>query len=101
MDRLPREAALAGCVVFTNVEGAANFNEDVPLPSEFKFRSFDVGKICTTLRDCCCVYHHAEYVEKMKPYREWILGQEQQMKVCVDRFIDKVVIRRIAKNAGG
>ena len=95
MDRLPREAALAGCVVITNREGAANFDEDVPLPSEFKFRTFDVDTIYTMLKDCC--QKHGEYAEKMKPYQEWMPGQEKQMEVCVERLVDKVVLRRIAE----
>ena len=94
MDRLPREAALAGCVVITNCEGAANFHEDVPLPSEFKFRSFDVDKICPMLRDCCL--NHAVHIEKMKPYCEWIMGQEKEMASCVDRLVETVVNRRVA-----
>ena len=93
MDRLPREAALAGCVVLTNREGAANFNEDVPLPSEFKFKTFDVEKIYTKLKECC--NKHDEQVEKMNSYKQWILGQEKQMKECVDRLINHVNARRI------
>ena len=53
MDRLPREAALAGCIVITNREGAAAHDEDVPLPPEFKFRTFDVEAIHALLVDCC------------------------------------------------
>ena len=94
MDRLPREAALAGCVVITNREGAAGFNEDVPLPSEFKFQSFTVDKIYAMLKDCC--NKHGEYVTKMESYKKWILGQEKQMEVCVDRLVDRVVTRRAA-----
>ncbi len=96
MDRLPREAALAGCVVVTNRDGAANFNEDVPLPAEFKFRTFDSNRIYTMLKECC--NNHEEYAAKMKPYREWILGQEKEMVHCVDRLVDRVVNRRLAKN---
>ena len=93
MDRLPREAALAGCVVVTNREGAANFDEDTPLPSQFKFRAFGVDRIYAMLKDCCCD-KHGENAIKMKPYRTWILGQDKQMKVCVDQFVDEVVTRR-------
>ena len=93
MDRLPREAALAGCVVLTNREGAANFNEDVPLPSEFKFKNFDVEKIYTKLKECC--NKHDEQVGKMKLYKQWILGQEKQMEGCVDKLINHVNARRI------
>ena len=94
MDRLPREAALAGCVVITNREGAADFDDDVPISSEFKFQKFDVDAIYTMLKECC--NKHEEYADKMKPYREWILGQEKKMELCVDRFINRVTTRRIA-----
>lgn len=100
MDRLPREAALAGCVVVTNREGAANFTEDVPLPAEFKLGGkFDVDKVSSLLKDIC--NNHAKYADKMKPYQKWILGQEKQMEVCVDRLVDKVVTRRIVKKRQG
>ena len=99
MDRLPREAALAGCIVLTNREGAANFAKDVPLPEEFKFSKFDVDVIYGMLKDCCCKDdNHQKYVEKMKPYVKWILVQEKQMEVCVDRLVDSLVTRRVAKS---
>ncbi|KAL3809235.1 hypothetical protein ACHAXA_005283 [Cyclostephanos tholiformis] len=102
MDRLPREAALAGCIVITNREGAAAHDEDVPLPQEFKFRTFDVEALHALLGDICRgdsaerKGRYGEYVERMKPYVEWILGQEDRMEKCVNMFIDEVVTRRIA-----
>lgn len=42
-DRLPREAAACGAVVFVRDAGAASNDVDVPIPSEFKFR--DVGAL--------------------------------------------------------
>lgn len=112
MDRLPREAALAGCIVITNREGAAGYDVDVPLPTEFKFGGlFNVEKIYTLLRDICVSssrhdnYYSEEeeeeemtwyeaYINKMKPYVEWIHGQEQRMRECVDCFINEVVTLR-------
>jgi hypothetical protein len=95
MDRLPREATLAGCIVLTNREGAANFDKDVPLPIEFKFLSFDVDKIYSMLKDCCCdSIKYGEYAKKMQPYRDWILGQEHRMRVCIDKLIDEIVTKR-------
>ena len=38
MDRIPREAALAGCIVVTNREGSAAFRQDVPIPSQYKIQ---------------------------------------------------------------
>lgn len=99
MDRLPREAALAGCVVITNREGAANFDDDVPLPSEFKFAQFNVDKICSLIKDCCA--KHDDYAKKLEKYKEWILDQRVQMKVCVDAMINEVVTKRIECEESG
>ncbi|KAL7500189.1 hypothetical protein ACHAWT_008285 [Skeletonema menzelii] len=92
MDRLPREAALAGCVVISNREGAANFDSDVPLPAEFKFAKFDVDKIYSLIKNCCS--KHDEYAKKLDKYRSWILGQRVQMKACVDGMVNEVVTKR-------
>ena len=40
-------------------------------------------------------------MEKMKPYQKWILGQEKQMEIYVDRFVEHVVTRRIVENTIG
>lgn len=37
-DRLPREAAMAGCCVITGRQGSARNEEDVPIPSKYKLR---------------------------------------------------------------
>jgi hypothetical protein len=115
MDRLPREAALAGCIVITNRDGAAGYDVDVPLPNEFKFGgTFCVDNVYTLLRDICIsissshdskninnneeeeklLTRYEVYVNKMKPYVDWIHGQERRMKDCVDRFIHEVVTLR-------
>jgi hypothetical protein len=36
-DRIPREAALLGCVVLTDKRGSAYYYEDVSIPSQYKF----------------------------------------------------------------
>lgn len=100
MDRLPREAALAGCIVLTNREGAAKFDQDVPLPREFKFDKFDVDRIYSVLKDCCkstaveTGSKYDDYVSKMEPYKKWILGQELQMKICVNKFMEEIITNR-------
>ncbi len=35
-DRIPREAAMAGCCVITGRRGSAAYDEDVPIPAEYK-----------------------------------------------------------------
>ena len=94
MDRLPREATLAGCVVITNREGAANFDKDVPLPSEFKFQRFDADKIFALIKECCT--SHDEYVKKMDNYKSWIGGQRSKMEDCVGQMVDEIINKRTA-----
>ena len=92
MDRLPREAALAGCVVITNREGAANYDKDVPLPVGFKFGEFNVDKIFSLIKECCI--KHEEYAKQMDKYKTWILGQRVQMKICVDEMVNSIISSR-------
>jgi peroxiredoxin (alkyl hydroperoxide reductase subunit C) len=89
MDRLPREAALAGCVVITNSEGAAKYASDVPIPSKFKFKRFDVDKIHARLKACLNTFE--EQTALFEPYRAWIRDQEDVMDVVIDRLVDKLV----------
>lgn len=92
MDRLPREAALAGCVVITNAEGAAQYDEDVPIPADYKIRKFDVDRIHRLLRSC--LDDDESKVNDFNPYREWIFGQRKRMDDCVKSFVDEIVLKR-------
>jgi len=77
-DRLPREAAVAGCVVLVGKRGAAINSIDVPIPDEFKlptpwrFKKADavVRRICDVIADP--VAHQAQ----MKHIVETVLQQE-------------------------
>lgn len=40
-DRMPREAAVAGCCVITGIQGAAAYYEDIAIPDEYKLRETD------------------------------------------------------------
>lgn len=91
MDRLPREAALAGCFVITNAEGAAQYEDDVPIPAEYKIRKFDVDRIHRLLRSCL---DDESKVKDFDQYREWIGGQAKRMDGCVREFIDVIDSKR-------
>ncbi len=92
MDRLPREAALANCIVITNTAGAAFYDEDVPIPSSYKIDTFDVEKIHSLLKKAVEEYD----VKKadFDTYRKWIVGQKIEMEGCVKRLVDTVVTER-------
>lgn len=53
-DRIPREAAMCGCCVITNLEGSAGNNKDVDIPSKYKIEMKDdnIFKIIETIKNC-------------------------------------------------
>eukprot|EP00978_Attheya_sp_CCMP212_P039855 scaffold211309_cov59-Attheya_sp.AAC.3 len=92
MDRLPREAAMAHCIVVTNRMGAAGHDTDVPLFPKYKFGTFDVDAIYQFLRSCLDDYE--THTKDLDPYRKWIDGQEDRMKECVSHFLTLIVDQR-------
>jgi len=95
MDRLPREAALAGCLVVTNQEGAAQYKEDVPLPARYKVQTFDPDAIHKLLKDL--LENFDERTKDLDEYRDWIRGQHESMKKCVKGLVDELVTKRAAR----
>ena len=71
-DRIPREAAMAGCVVITNQLGAAS--NDVDIPIEEKVDGPDALKELMEK----ILKNYPYYYEKQKPYRDWILGEHER-----------------------
>ena len=85
MDRLPREAAIAGCIVICNTQGAAYYDEDVPIPKIYKIKDFNIDSIHWLL-----VSSIDDYDERRKDfdsYRVWIDEQESRMDCCVKDFL--------------
>lgn len=93
MDRLPREAAMADCIVITNREGAAFYKEDVPIPSVYKIGDFDAERIHGLLKKS--VEGYEEKKADFDSYREWIAGQKVEMESCVKGLINIVVTERL------
>lgn len=92
MDRIPREAALAGCIVVTNRKGSAGFRQDVPIPSQYKIKDFDVDAIHELLIDL--VNNYETHTKQFRRYRVWIRGQRKRMKQQVAAFLDEVAEKR-------
>ena len=57
-DRFPREAAISGCCVITGMRGSAAFQQDVPIPSKYKFddNQADLELIIQGIRECLVNY---------------------------------------------
>lgn len=80
-DRIPREAAILGCCVITNKTGAANFQKDVNIEQEYKFRSSqkEIPAIIEKIQQLMQNFK-SEY-KKFDPYRKSI---QEEYSVFVD-----------------
>ena len=83
-DRPPREAALAGCTVFSTTHGAAAFWADMPLPDWYKF---------STVAE---LEHKLEQLETRDPdsdqaiYRAWVACNKSEFENEVKALLSQV-----------
>ena len=77
-DRMPREAASCGCIVFTGQRGSAGNPIDVPLPSFYKLdeqQPETLELLRLRLLQVCQAYD--EHRQAQADYRQWIRGLPQ------------------------
>ena len=79
-DRIPREAAISGCVVITGKRGAAANDIDINIPREFKFDDAeeDLPLIIEKIRDI--FQNFADAHNKQSAYRERILDDKKRFE---------------------
>ncbi len=79
-DRIPREAALAGCCILTNRRGSAAYRADVPIIEKYKFDdNFEnIDKIIARIRECFRYY--SELVEDFENYRDIIKNEKEKFE---------------------
>jgi len=85
-DRLPREAALAGCIVFTTRHGAANFHEDMPMPYWYKFKTLD--EVLEKVR--LVVGGKTTARQQQDKYRAWVLEQRMWFESEVRALLSRI-----------
>lgn len=80
-DRIPREAAILGCCVITGKRGSAAYNEDLPIPADYKFEDKveNIPLILSKIRDC--IDNFQDRLKDFENYR-MIIRKEQ------DKFIE-------------
>ncbi len=92
-DRIPREAALCGCIVLTNREGSAAFSEDVGLPDKYKFDKplAEHAKIVALIRDIFLNYPN--HRNQQMTYYETVQNEygafEEQIKRALRPILSK------------
>jgi len=77
-DRIPREAAILGCCVIVGKRGSATFQDDVPIPEEYKFTIAKkcIPEIVRMIRDC--LQRYEEFHHHFDGYREFIRKETQR-----------------------
>jgi hypothetical protein len=85
-DRMPREAARAGCCVLTSLSGSAAFAGDVPIPERYKFEAepASVPQIRELLHGILSDFdtHSARF----DPYRQGVAREKQIFEQEVSTF---------------
>lgn len=84
-DRIPREAAICGCAVLTNKKGSAAYQEDVPIPDEYKFEDENqLELIDTTLKSICDDFEAKR--SDFNAYRDMIVNEKSKFSEDVRKF---------------
>jgi len=89
-DRIPREAAILGCCIITDTEGAAGNDIDVPIKKEYKFirENENIINITRKIRDCLSSYHGR--INDFKQYQEKICQEEKEFHSAVKTIFSKL-----------
>ncbi|CAG9194459.1 putative Protein O-GlcNAc transferase [Paraburkholderia tropica] len=89
-DRVPREAAVSGAVVFLHERGAASCYADHPLDSFYLFREQDIESGLLHAKITTVLARHAEHFAKQRLYRQRVLMEVDEFALQVKTaFFDK------------
>ncbi|MCR4923725.1 MAG: hypothetical protein K5931_06910 [Lachnospiraceae bacterium] len=78
-DRIPREAAISGCIVITGEKGSAKNEIDVAINKEYKIddsKDESLSDALWLIRDCLSNYY--DRIGDFKAYREGILSEKEE-----------------------
>ena len=79
-DRFPREAAICGCCVIVGLNGSAKYEQDLPIPSKYKFncKKRNIRRIIKKINFCLTNYEDA--VLDFENYRDFILSEKENFE---------------------
>ena len=88
-DRMPREAACAGCIIVARKLGGTAHFGDVPLSNKFKFSEEDVGsgRLTALLREID--RDPQPFWEEQAYYRRYLYSERALMKLQVERLFGR------------
>lgn len=89
-DRIPREAAMAKCVVITGLRGSAKNKIDVPIDDRYKFDEnndslYDIGELISDVFD-----DFDDHCKNFDDYREIIKSEKKVFAEQVKNFIELI-----------
>lgn len=87
-DRIPREAAVCGCIVITNKKGSAKYFEDVPIDESYKFENVLHTPELFKERVESIFNNYATHSANFKPYRDKIIMEEQKFDSDLKAIIE-------------
>jgi hypothetical protein len=87
-DRMPREAALNGCIVITNRKGAAGNSTDIPIPDRYKFEENNRNKEEILSKICFCLANYASLKDDFATYRKSIETEEHIFEVQLEAVLN-------------
>lgn len=89
-DRLPREAALNGCCIIVNKEGAANNNVDINIPEKFKINdpTKEQNLIIALIKETFKLYSN-QYLQ-FEGYRNKIRNEEDTFETEVRQLVKSI-----------
>ena len=85
-DRMPRESALQNCCILTSTLGSADFYDDVPIPSSYKFErtNANISKVVNKIR---YIFSHFEEEQKnFESYIQYILQEKKNFEKDIDKL---------------
>lgn len=81
-DRIPRESAILGNCVLTNLNGSAGFYSDIPIDNKYKISNIE--SIGTIIRNCFKNYE--TIINDFSLYRSSIKNQKEQLHNLTKQF---------------
>ena len=86
-DRIPREAAAAGCCIITGRRGAAANPVDIPIPASYKFE--DAAKNIPGILACiqACIEDYEMRTHDFDRYRTMIAAQRRKFRTDVGKTL--------------
>jgi hypothetical protein len=88
-DRLPREAAASGTIVFLRNQGAGRFDDDFPVPDFFRFTEDDVASGELFRRILAVQEDAGQYWHQQQPLRDRIHAERDTLREEVRRLLGR------------